>query len=157
MSKLEDIRNQKWFYEFTLPDGSKTESYLPVEVKNIHKTRERVLRSYIENNRKDLSTAIDVSCHEGYFSLVLTEYFEKVAGIDKNADSLAKAVQITSLISKSEIHFANSSVEDWNERADFVLCYGLIYHVENPRTNKRNTLFGNTSIAVQFCRIDRRW
>jgi hypothetical protein len=29
MSSLDAIKKQKWFYEFTLPDGSVTESYLP--------------------------------------------------------------------------------------------------------------------------------
>lgn len=132
MSKLNEIKNQKWFYEFALPDGTKTESYLPLDVKKIHSTRERILRSYIENNCKDLETAVDVSCHEGFFSLVLAEYFKKVTGIDKNTDSLAKATQISSLFEDFEINFVNSTVENWNETADLVLCFGLIYHVENP-------------------------
>jgi hypothetical protein len=37
-----------------------------------------------------------------------------------------------SILKKEEVSFAHSSVEDWSFPADFVLCFGLLYHVENP-------------------------
>lgn len=134
MSELENVKKQKWFYEFTLPDGTKTESYLLEEVRKIHTTRETVLRNYLNNCSDNLSTALDISCHEGFFSLILAEYFENVTGLDKNAESLEKAIQISNLLGHSKINFVNTSVEMWDEKqnADFVLCFGLLYHVENP-------------------------
>ena len=47
---------------------------------------------------------------------------------------LEKAIQIATVLDHSEIKFLNSSVEMWDEKqeADFVLCFGLLYHVENP-------------------------
>ena len=132
--KLDEIKNQKWFYEFELPDGTKTESYLPEVARKIHVTREKALRNYLKMLGNNYSSALDISCHEGYYSLVLAEYFQTVTGLDKNRESLSKAAQITRLLGHPEINFQNESVEFWDEKqgADFVLCFGLLYHVENP-------------------------
>jgi tRNA (mo5U34)-methyltransferase len=131
---LDEIKSQKWFYEFSLPDGTVTDSYLPVVARQIHVTREKVLRRYLASNSSKYSNCLDISCHEGYFSIVLAEYFKIVTGLDKNEESLAKARLISTALNNSGIDFIKSSVEDWsNEKvADFVLCYGLLYHVENP-------------------------
>lgn len=135
MSKeLESVKSQQWFYEFKLPDGSKTESYLPELARKIHVTRENALRNFLNTLDDSYSTALDISCHEGFFSLILEEYFKSVKGLDKNENSLQKAKQITKLLGKGNIKFHNSPLELWDEKqnADFVLCYGLLYHVENP-------------------------
>lgn len=132
--ELHQIKQEKWFYEFVLPDGTKTESYVPEYARKIHSTREAALRKYLATFGQGLSSALDVSCHEGYFSLVLSDYFKNVTGIDKNQESLGKAARIAKFLGHAEIRFKNSALENWpeNERADFVLCYGLLYHVENP-------------------------
>ena len=133
-NKLDQVKSQKWFYEFNLPDGTKTESYLPEAVRQIHVTRENALRRYLSTLGDGYSTALDISCHEGFFSIVLAEHFKNVTGLDKNVDSLDKAKQIATLLGHPKISFKNSSVELWDEKqsADFVLCFGLLYHVENP-------------------------
>jgi tRNA (mo5U34)-methyltransferase len=131
---LSQIKGQKWFYEFSLPDGTKTQSYLPEVARQIHPTREKALRNYLKIKQGYFENALDISCHEGYFSLVLTDYLPSVVGIDKNPDSLKKAKQISRVMGHPEIEFNNSSLENWpgHKGADFVLCYGLLYHVENP-------------------------
>lgn len=133
-NELNKVKSQKWFYEFSLPDGTKTESYLPEVARKIHVTRENALRRYLRTLDDSYSTALDISCHEGYFSLVLADRFKDVTGLDKNAESLDKAKQIAALLGYPGIRFENSSVELWDEKqsADFVLCFGLLYHVENP-------------------------
>jgi SAM-dependent methyltransferase len=132
--ELDWIKKQKWFYDFALPDGTRTESYLPEIARNIHVTREKALRSYLEKLGDGFFSAIDVSCHEGFYSLVLAEYFESITGIDKNRDSLEKATRISRVLGDKKIKFEATSVEDWQNEggADFVLCFGLLYHVENP-------------------------
>jgi len=132
--ELNQVKKQKWFYEFSLPDGSKTESYLPEVARQIHVTRENVLRRYLSTIDDNYATALDISCHEGFFSLILAEYIKSVTGLDKNVESLDKAIQIATFLDHPEICFKNSSVEQWdeNQSADFVLCFGLLYHVENP-------------------------
>ena len=131
---LKKIKDQKWFYEFELPDGSKTESYLPEIARKIHTTREGALRRYLADMRGAHLNALDISCHEGYFSIILSEYFTNVTALDKNVESLEKARLISDLLGKNTISFNHSSVERWDEKnkSDFVLCYGLLYHIENP-------------------------
>lgn len=133
-NELDQVKSQKWFYEFRLPDGSKTESYLSEAARQIHVTREKALRQYLGALNDGCSSALDISCHEGFFSLILAEYFKSVTGLDKNQESLDKAVQIATLLGHPEIQYKNLSAEQWDEKqgADFVLCFGLLYHVENP-------------------------
>lgn len=131
---LQTVKAQQWFYEFNLPDGSKTTSYLPEHARPVHTTRENALRGYISQLAGSCATALDISCHEGFFSILLADHFKAVTGVDKNEPSLEKARLITSLLDKGNITYRNSPLESLTEQdaADFVLCYGLLYHVENP-------------------------
>lgn len=135
-SKLELVKNQKWFYEFSLPDGTKTNCYLQDFVRPVHHTREKALRFFLSEfgEKRTFMDALDISCHEGYYSNVLAEYFDKVIGIDKNEDSILKAKLITEVLTTSNISYFHTSLENCQEniQCDFVLCYGLIYHIENP-------------------------
>ena len=44
---LQNIKSKVWFYEFTLPDGTKTKTDLPKEVLQIHETRLKKLLEVI--------------------------------------------------------------------------------------------------------------
>jgi ubiquinone/menaquinone biosynthesis C-methylase UbiE len=133
---LDVVKQQNWFYEFTLPDGSRTNSYLPAFIRPIHSTREKVLQLFLEEFKQSgsVKTALDVSCHEGYYSLLLADHFDDVVGIDKNADSLDKAKLITGVMDRKNIRYVHTSLEAWEDDVprDFVLCFGLLYHIENP-------------------------
>lgn len=134
MNDLQFIKNRTWFYEFSLPDGTKTSCYLPAYIAKIHETREKVLRDYLKSNKISKNTALDVSCHEGFFSLILSEYFSTVYGIDKNVDSLNLADIMKNFLGKKNVSFQHCPIEDapLSMKSDFVLCYGLVYHIENP-------------------------
>jgi len=123
LSLLDEVKSTKWFYEFVLPDGTLTSSYLDDSVKKIHKTRELTGGS-----------ALDIACHEGFYSQVLSDYFTTIDGIDKNDDSIKKANLIKEVCSKNNITFEKKSFEGLLhlKKYDFVLCYGLLYHVQNP-------------------------
>ena len=131
---LDQIKSQKWFYEFQLPDGTVTESYLSEFARQVHLTREKALRKYLEERRGSFKDSLDISCHEGYFSHVLSDYISSVVGIDKNDNSLQKAILVAQELKRENIIFHNTSLENWpiTQDADFVLLYGLLYHAENP-------------------------
>ncbi|HOY32968.1 MAG TPA: methyltransferase domain-containing protein [Bacteroidales bacterium] len=135
-NKLELVKSQQWFYEFVLPDGSKTDSYLADFVRPVHYTREKALLQFLHEYRENrpMGKALDVSCHEGYFTVLLSGYFENVTGIDKNYESLEKAKLITDVTGAKNIDYIHTSLEEWKQTspADFVLCFGLLYHIENP-------------------------
>jgi len=166
MDELQQIKDQIWFYEFPLPDGTTTQCYLPPEVAKIHATREKVLRRYLASSNVSRDTALDVSCHEGFFSLILSEYFTRVTGIDKNEESLALAKRMGTFLKKDHVFFLNCPVEEAPSglKSDFVLCYGLIYHIENPLQVLRKLSALTTSVlcietqilpfSVSFCMED---
>jgi len=132
--RLKWIKEQKWFYEFRLPDGTTTESYLPEQVRGIHSTREAALRDFLGRPGVGGTNALDVACHEGYYTLVLAEYFAHVFGVDRSSRSLARARAIAAVLERQAVTYAESTVEQLSTEyaADFVLCFGLLYHCENP-------------------------
>jgi SAM-dependent methyltransferase len=131
---LNRVKRQKWFYEFPLPDGTVTESYLEPRFRGIHGTRDAALRSFLLCSDRSKQSALDVACHEGFFALTLAEHFSRVTAVDKNASSLTKARDIARLIGAKPIEFVEDSIEGLSGRQsfDFVLCFGLLYHTENP-------------------------
>lgn len=119
-----------WFYPFELSDGTKVECMLPNDVLPLHETRMKALQHYVSKvNQK--GTALDIACHQGYFSFELEKHFTTVTGIDRFDDSITKANFIKE-DKKSSCDFKHIKLEDYTTPADFVLCYGLLYHVENP-------------------------
>jgi len=137
---LKAIKDQTWFYEFSLPDGSITSSYLDPSFRPIHLTRERLLGSVLANYGGAKDSALDVACHEGYYSAILSRYFKFVHGIDRCQGSLAKAGQILKLLSCHNVSLGESRAENFASQTgfDFVLCFGLLYHHENPIGLLRN-------------------
>ena len=84
-----------------------------------------------------LKSALDVGCGVGYFSHFLRGRGLSVTGLDARADNIAEAKK-----RYPEIPFHVRNVEDpgvpelgtW----DMVLCFGLLYHLENPFRAIRN-------------------
>jgi len=135
---LQAVKDRKWFYEFELPDGTRTETDIPPAVVKIHDSRLGKLREVIEKYVGDAKglTAVDFASHEGFFATELSKHFRSVHGLEIRDDSIAAARQITSVLGRSNITFQQADLQkmefDPALRADFVLVYGLLYHVENP-------------------------
>jgi len=85
----------------------------------------------------DLRTALDVGCGIGLFSKCLSELGLKVTGLDARSKNIAEAKR-----RYPNIKFIVSDVEDEKVRElglfDLVLCFGLMYHLENPFRAIRN-------------------
>ena len=54
---LADVRGRQWFYEFDLPDGSRTSSYLPpgVEKRELHAFLLQIAGDHPVDRRKETS------------------------------------------------------------------------------------------------------
>ena len=132
------VKNRIWFYEFDLPDGSRTQTDIPPAVKRIHESRRDKLRKTIETHVPDAATcsALDLASHEGYFSIELGKHFARVHGLEIRPESLEAAHLITRLLSAHNVTYESADLQSmkFEEKyaADFVLVYGLLYHLENP-------------------------
>ncbi len=96
----------------------------------------------------DLRTALDAGCGIGFFSHYLAGLGLKVTAFDARAENIAEAKRRL-----PEIDFYVHDLEDHQVQElgsfDLVLCFGLLYHLENPFRAIRNlhALTGRTLLV----------
>lgn len=138
---LAAVRARQWFYDFDLPDGTKTRSYLPPEVVNIHPTRVTMLFSALDSLVTTAPwsqlTAVDIACHQGYFAnLLARKGCRDVLGLDARAEHLDDAALMARACGLSNMRFAQVDINAVDPRTlgafDISLMLGLLYHIENP-------------------------
>jgi len=135
-----------WFYEFDLGAGRRTPSSLPPEVLPIHQTRLGMVMGAVEGHfgaRLAQIRAIDVGCHEGFYSVALArEGVKSVLGVDVREANLAKARFVGAALGLANVEWRQGNCEDLRveETGEFELCLflGLLYHLENPMLCLRN-------------------
>ncbi|HEY1204344.1 MAG: methyltransferase domain-containing protein [Bryobacteraceae bacterium] len=135
-----------WFYQFDLGEGRRTPSSLPPEVQPIHQTRLGMVMGAVKahfGGRLAEIRAIDVGCHEGYYSVALArEGVQSVLGVDVREANLAKARFVGAALGLANVEWRQANCEDLRveETGEFELCLflGLLYHLENPMLCLRN-------------------
>lgn len=84
-----------------------------------------------------LSNAVDAGCGVGFYSKTLMECGLNACGFDGRGENVAEARH-----RYPQIPFERGDIEDRGilqlGRFDFVLCFGLLYHLENPLQAIRN-------------------
>src|ERR1700686_2126834 len=97
------------------------------------RAREEAIRKVLRrlNPTLGLKTALDAGGGVGFFSQTLADCGLSVHGFDGRAENVAEARKRF-----PHIAFAHADVEDRSVlslgKFDFVLCFGLLYHLENP-------------------------
>ena len=140
LSVIATVRARPWFYEFDLPDGSRTESYIPEYVRPIHDTRlEMMWRTLEPTVGGDWSgcTALDLACHQGFFATHLARRgCRRVVGVDARPEHVADARLIARLYGLGNLQVEQRDVRRLTPGDlglfDIVLVFGLLYHVEDP-------------------------
>lgn len=133
---------REWFYPFVLPNGQTVPSTHQHKLDLIHDTRTRMMNDFINRhfvsfNEKKME-AIDLACHQGWFSSQLVKTgFENVLATDARENHIADAELIFKALDQSgKIRTLQSDVHSLDTgmlgKFDLVLCFGLIYHLENP-------------------------
>ena len=130
---------QKWFYKFELPSGRVTEQYIPDEIDQIHTTRRAMMLDALMPDlaaSKGELTAIDFSSHQGFFSLALAPYCKSVLGLEYQKRHVEAAFLIRDALGIENVDFHEQNLETMAPGryppADIVICFGLIYNLENP-------------------------
>ena len=127
-------------------DSDSTQRYTEV--------RQAFVKQFLADVRKQemLESALDVGCGIGYFSKFLSELGFRVVATDGRETNVVEAKR-----RYPEITFITRNVEDEElPRAgifDFVLCVGLLYHLENPFRAIRNlySLTGKLLLVETMC------
>ncbi len=137
---LESVRAREWFYEFDLPDGTRTRSHLPPGVEKIHVTRLALMEQALDaalGRECGALTAVDLACHQGWFSLHLARRgFREVLGVDGRDEHLADARLMAGLLGVTTFRTLKLDLEEAKAADigvhDVTLMLGLLYHLENP-------------------------
>lgn len=78
-----------------------------------------------------LRTAVDVACGAGYFSGLLKTLGLEVTGVDGRSQNIEESRQRQPGIRFERFDAEDPALRDLG-RFDVVLCFGLLYHLENP-------------------------
>ncbi|MBG80791.1 MAG: hypothetical protein CMJ39_08815 [Phycisphaerae bacterium] len=129
-----------WFYDMDLGNGLRTYSKVAGSHGDIHTTRRAMVAGVVQShfgNRLSAISALDVGCHEGYFSFMLSGLgVPRIHGADLRGESLAKARQLAEIADRSGMEWTQCNCEALDQHVtgtfELCLCVGLIYHLENP-------------------------
>ena len=137
--RLEDqILSRQWFYEFELPGGQTTRSYLPESARSIHGCREKMLFDYLAPRIDDWQklSCLDLACHEGYFALKLAlKGCRNVVGVDVRREHIDSAELIRRIYGLKNLKYVEGDVQQLQTSSlgvfDVVLLFGILYHVHD--------------------------
>lgn len=137
---LAAIRSRKWFYNFDLPGGYRTESFLPAGVEQIHETRLQMLSGVVDAEigpRASTLSLVDLACNQGWFALHMARRgFANVLGVDQRTNLLDDAALMASALGVGNFCTRQVDIEEGSAEAigqhDVTLMLGLLYHLENP-------------------------
>jgi len=128
-----------WFYPFKLSDGQSTRSYDEGVLDAIHHTRASMMQAEIDKRfpvQRATLTAADLACHQGWFSLQLAALGFQVTAIDARAEHIADVQLACAASGVERVRTLQSDVHELSAAGtgtfDVVLCFGLLYHLENP-------------------------
>lgn len=134
------VLDKTWFYRYRLPSGRETASYDDGKLDAIHATRLAMMdaelaRAYPQGLAG--RTAVDLACHQGWFTMALAERgLAKVTGVDARSEHVADSRLIAEALGHRNVEIAQHDVHRVGPAElgthDVVLCFGLIYHLEDP-------------------------
>lgn len=137
--RLESILSQTRTAQNTTEITIKLTPFDRKEYRALIEAREQTLRSIVKRLKPalGLSTAVDVGCGVGFFSQTLAECGLSACGFDARAENIDEARRRF-----PGIPFERADVEAREisrlGQFDLVLCFGLLYHLENPLQATRN-------------------
>lgn len=131
----QQVLSQKWFYRYTLPSGRQTQLYISDEIEHIHQTRLQVMMEVLRGLPLQDLTAIDLGSHQGFFSIELAKHCKHVRGLEYQQRHVDSSILISKALGLTNTEFRQEDLEALppgkHEPADIVICFGLLYNLEN--------------------------
>ncbi len=115
----------------------------------------RARKEFVENflpqliQENELKTAIDVGCGFGYFTRYLKDLGLEVSAVDGRSENVDEAKKRNPDV-QFEVHNIESPSVAKLGSFDLVICFGLLYHLENPFCAIRNL----SSLTRKVCLIE---
>jgi tRNA/tmRNA/rRNA uracil-C5-methylase (TrmA/RlmC/RlmD family) len=75
-----------------------------------------------DGERRMDRAAIDLACHEGFFSMVLAERFARVVGIDRDTVSLGRARRMAAARGCGDVEFERPRSRRWRRIDPSISC-----------------------------------
>lgn len=109
------------------------------EYRALIEARDQALRRIVKRLKPalDLSTAVDAGCGVGFFSQTLAECGLYTSGFDARGENVEEARRRFPGIPFEQADVEAREISKLG-RFDLVLCFGLLYHLENPLQAIRN-------------------
>ena len=109
------------------------------EYRALIEAREQTLRRIVKRLKPalGLSTAVDAGCGVGFFSQTLAECGLCTCGVDARGENIEEARRRFPGIPFEQADVEAREISKLG-RFDLVLCFGLLYHLENPLQAIRN-------------------
>lgn len=127
--------------------------------KTFNSSRSAFLRRFLPGWKKEfaMETAIDVGCGYGFFSSHLAEQGFRVTAIDGREKNVSEAQRRHPAITFRRFDAEDHTLVNLGTH-DFVLCFGLLYHLENPFKAIRSlrVLTRHLLLLEGMCIPDRR-
>jgi len=136
----EQALKQDWFYQFELPSGSITNSFMLETSRRIHKDRLAMIDSVLgEVLADDFSTlsCLDIGCNQGYFAVQMAQRgFGKVLGFDARRANIEDANLMRQIYRLDNLRFRVAEVNKVSAgeigQFDVVLMLSVLFWLENP-------------------------
>src|SRR5215472_6502476 len=137
--RVESILSQTPAAEISTEITIKLTPFDRKEYRALIEAREQTLRRIVKRLKPalGLSTAVDAGCGVGFFSQTLAECGLSTCGFDGRAENVEEARKRFPGIPFKQADVEAREISHLG-RFDLTLCFGLLYHLENPLQAIRN-------------------
>jgi tRNA (mo5U34)-methyltransferase len=122
--------------------------------RSLDRSRIDLLRGLLGEWKRQLGlgTAIDVGCGVGHFSSLLQELGFRTVALDGRQDNAEEARRRAPGVKVHVADVEDPAIQQFGT-FDLVLCFGLLYHLENPFRSIRNLreLTGKVLVIESMC------
>ncbi len=136
----EQAMKKDWFYQFELPSGKITNSFMLEASRRIHKDRLAMIDSVLDESfAGDVSqlSCLDIGCNQGYFSVEMARRgFQKVVGFDARRPNVEDANLMRQIYGLTNLRFRIADVSKVSTgelgQFDVVMMLSVLFWLENP-------------------------